>query len=360
MGWQDRSYYRDGPRSQGNPLMWLLTGSVPLFTAFGIRVRAHASLIITMIIVLLLGWGFGPMTWQERLAASIMLFTIVLLHEFGHCFAARWMGGTAEDILMHPLGGLAMARPPHRPWSTFVTVACGPLVNVLICIATGLVLWFKFSVIPWNPFGAYFWAAIEKDRSLIESYNTWGLWVRWCFSTSWTIFLFNLLPIFPLDGGQIVQTALWKRVGYYKSMIFACVTGMVGAVIVGMYGLAWGGMTFVVLAIMGFVACYQMRQQLLAAGPWGFQEEDAVDYSASIYGGTTTRKSTRANERLARQTQRRQAEDRALQAKVDHILEKVSQHGMMSLTWWEKRTLRKATEKQKAKDDALRGSSRRH
>jgi len=45
MGWEDRPYYRDRPSSGGNPLMWLLTGSVPLFTAFRIHVRAHASLV---------------------------------------------------------------------------------------------------------------------------------------------------------------------------------------------------------------------------------------------------------------------------------------------------------------------------
>ena len=57
MAWQDRHYYRDRGSGTGNPLMWLLTGSVPLFTIFGIRVRAHASLIILIVLILLLGWG---------------------------------------------------------------------------------------------------------------------------------------------------------------------------------------------------------------------------------------------------------------------------------------------------------------
>ena len=45
MAWQDRSYYRESGSGASNPLMWLLTGSVPLFTAFGIRVRMHVSLL---------------------------------------------------------------------------------------------------------------------------------------------------------------------------------------------------------------------------------------------------------------------------------------------------------------------------
>ena len=45
------------------------------------------------------------------LVLLFLVFFSVLLHEFGHCFAARWVGGDANDILMHPLGGLAMASP---------------------------------------------------------------------------------------------------------------------------------------------------------------------------------------------------------------------------------------------------------
>ena len=66
MGWQDRSYYRDSSQGANNPLLWLLTGSVPLFTAFGIRVRMHASLLLLIVLVLLFGLGQG-FTWQDRL-----------------------------------------------------------------------------------------------------------------------------------------------------------------------------------------------------------------------------------------------------------------------------------------------------
>ena len=118
MGYQDRPYYRDSGSGAFNPLTWALTGSVPLFTAFGIRVRAHASLVIFCVLVLLFGLGEG-FSWQSKVQSTTMLFAIVLLHEYGHCFAARWVGGDAEDILMTPLGGLAMARPPQRWLPTF-------------------------------------------------------------------------------------------------------------------------------------------------------------------------------------------------------------------------------------------------
>ena len=67
-----------------------------------------------------------------------ILFVSVLLHEFGHCFGARIMGGRGEEILMWPLGGLAFADPPRRPWPQLVTTVGGPLVNVVICLVTGV------------------------------------------------------------------------------------------------------------------------------------------------------------------------------------------------------------------------------
>src|SRR3954466_11953712 len=140
MAWQDRPYYRDRDSSAGNPLMWLLTGSVPLFTIFNIRVRAHASLVVLIALVLLFGWGDHSGV-TERVQSMSVLFLVILLHEFGHCFAARWTGGEANDILMTPLGGLAFAMARRRPWPTFVTVAGGPLVNVIICLVCSVGIW---------------------------------------------------------------------------------------------------------------------------------------------------------------------------------------------------------------------------
>src|SRR3954470_10310522 len=153
MAWQDRHYYRDQSGQTRNPLMWLLTGSVPLFTAFGIRVRAHASMVLLIGITMLLSGGGGMGGVWNSMTFCTVLFGIILLHEFGHCFAARSVGGEANDILMWPLGGLAFADAPKRAWPQFWTAAGGPLVNVLLCIVTagGLFFLTRGRGIPWNP-----------------------------------------------------------------------------------------------------------------------------------------------------------------------------------------------------------------
>src|SRR5882762_6657885 len=103
MSWRDREY--NG--GTGNSLLWFLTGSVPLFKAFGIRVRIHSFMILFIVGTIVFAGAKGY-DLTDRLITMGALFLIVLLHEFGHCFAARSVGGNAEEIIMHPLGGLAM------------------------------------------------------------------------------------------------------------------------------------------------------------------------------------------------------------------------------------------------------------
>jgi Zn-dependent protease len=348
MGWEDRPYYRDRDSSGGNPLMWVLTGSVPLFTAFGIRVRAHASLVIYVILILLAGFGYAGFTLQDRVTAASIIFLIVLLHEFGHCFAARWVGGEAHDILMHPLGGLAFPDPPRNWKAVFITVAGGPAVNVLICLVCGAVLWLKVGWVPWNPFRF----SPPLGHSITPAWWNVLFYTWWIYQVSYQLLIFNLLPIYPLDGGQMVQALLWPRVGYYKSMIIACSTGMVGAVLGGMIAIAFGNIGLGILAVFGFLTCLNMRRQVMAAGPYAFSEEDSpVDYGASL---RTSVRAAKRQSRLSRwsaaRAKKRVQEEADEQVKIDHILEKVSRHGMHSLTWLEKRTLRKATERQRQRD----------
>ncbi len=62
----------------------------------------------------------------------LSLFLIVLLHEFGHALACRQVGGTANQIVLWPLGGVAYVNPPPRPGATLWSIVAGPLVNVVL------------------------------------------------------------------------------------------------------------------------------------------------------------------------------------------------------------------------------------
>lgn len=356
MAWQDRPYYRDQRGSSGNPLMWVLTGSVHLFTVFGIRVRAHASLIILVTLVLLFG-GSG-VTAEMRVQSMTILFIVILLHEFGHCFAARWEGGDANEIMMTPLGGLAMAMAPRKPWPTFVTVAAGPAVNVLICVLAAIPIYFYTG---WVLLGPWSLQRGLPHHGWLQFYN----WCYWTYTISYALLIFNIIPVFPLDGGQMLQAALWRPLGYYKSMMVTMNVGLVGSVLMFMVGIAtWstfgGGLLLILIAISCFLSCFQTRAAMRAEGPWGFQEEDeSIDYSASIYAPIDKpAKKREPSRRAIKRAEKLRREEATEQQKIDAILSKVSAHGMQSLSWWEKRTLHKATDSQRKRDAELRRSKR--
>ena len=350
MAWQDRHYYRDRGSGTGNPLMWLLTGSVHLFTVFGIRVRLHASLIVFTALVLLFGLGRGT-TLHDRAVSMAVLFGIVLLHEFGHCFAARWTGGSADEVMLTPLGGLAFAMARRRPWPTFVTVAGGPLVNVIICIIAGLLLLAMGMYVPLNPYGFLSFRSAES----IAWWNV-AYYVYWVYIVSYLLLLFNILPVFPLDGGQMLQSALWPSLGYYRSMMIALTFGLVGSALMFAWSLMTGGGLLLFIAVWCFFTSWQMRAQMKSAGPWGFSDEDAIDYTSSLY--EAPRKPTRADKRAEKRAAKLERQSRAERLRIDAILDKVSRHGMHSLSWREKRALKKATEHQRQRDLEL-GRSRR-
>ncbi len=342
MPWQDRPYYRDRSEPRTNPLMWLLTGSVPLFTAFGIRVRMHASMLLLIVLELALSqtkYGFGV---KNTFTGLTILFFSVLLHEFGHCFGARYVGGDADDILMWPLGGLAFANPPKRPWPSFFTTAAGPAVNALICLLTGVI----FALLNNHSVRAFPWFPGHRIYLPVDSLS---YYVWWIFAVNYALLVFNLLMVFyPFDGGRMVQELLWVKIGYYRSMMFATAIGMPAAIVVAGVGVAFFSLFTILLGVFGFHACYRQRQMLREMGPEEW--EDGPDYSAAYEQPTPRRRRRRVSSRLIKKVRRRAQLLAEEKARVDAILVKVSRHGIASLNWRERRVLRKATEHQRKSD----------
>lgn len=135
-----------------------------------------------------------------------------MLHEFGHAFACRQVGGQADRIVLWPLGGIAFVNPPARPGAYLWSIAAGPLVNVLLFPVFSL-LGFVALQAQWR----------LSDPDLYHFIGT--LWY-----TNLVLLIFNLVPIYPLDGGQIVRALLWFKIGPIRSLKVASVIGFIGAV----------------------------------------------------------------------------------------------------------------------------------
>jgi len=78
-----------------------MSWSIPFTRIAGIMVRIHLMFVIFLVAMVLdAGKNYGAHHAMEMFIYMIMLFSIVLMHEFGHCFAGRAVGGHAEEILL--------------------------------------------------------------------------------------------------------------------------------------------------------------------------------------------------------------------------------------------------------------------
>jgi Zn-dependent protease len=165
----------------------------------------------------------------------LALFGIVLVHEFGHALACRSVGGKADTILLWPLGGVAYVDPPQRPGATLWSIAAGPLVNVVLAP----ILYAALKLAQY----ANWRSTMPNEYRLIGAVLT----------TDVMLLVFNILPIYPLDGGQILRSLLWFPLGRARSLLIASALGFVG--VAGLVLLAvflhstWG---FVIAAYAGF------------------------------------------------------------------------------------------------------------
>src|SRR5437899_12375448 len=106
-------------------------GSIGLFRFAGIQVFLHWSwFFVALIEINNRSKEYSSLVWN--VLEYVTLFAIVLMHEFGHALACRQVGGTADQIVLWPLGGVAYVSPPPRPGATLWSIAAGPLVNVAL------------------------------------------------------------------------------------------------------------------------------------------------------------------------------------------------------------------------------------
>jgi Zn-dependent protease len=212
-------------------------GSIRLFRAAGIVVYLHWSwFLVAMYEINGRGRNYSSITFN--VLEYLGLFLIVLLHEFGHSLACRQVGGHADQIVLWPLGGVAYVDPPPRPGATLWSIAAGPLVNVaLFPILLGLGMLSRWLGWP---------ESMPNFHHLLRTIAMINFW----------LLVFNILPIYPLDGGQILRSLLWFVIGRARSLMVATILGFVG--VIGFIGLAlWAqSLWYGVLAAFMLLNCW--------------------------------------------------------------------------------------------------------
>lgn len=328
MSQQDR-YYDRGAQSVGvNPIAWLLGGSISLFAIAGSRVRLHCSLVIFAASVLLFGGGSRFMI-EHRLYAMGVMFMVVLAHELARAFAARWVGGYADEVLLWPLGGLAEPQAPHRPVARLFTVLAGPLAVALFGAAGAVGLYFVNGTV----------VSLHLEDVFVPS--VWGasepaFYLWYIYAISYLLLLVNALPVPPLDAGHLLQAIMWPFLGYGRALLASCEAGLFTAAVAGIYGIASGYWLLSIGMFSCALYCVQRRSAIKTAGVETFDHYD-------LQRPRRHRLSRFAKWRVRRQI-RRESND---QLRLDEILGKVHREGIRSLTWRERAVLRRATNRQR-------------
>lgn len=313
--------------------------SIPLGTWWKTRVRM--SLFFPL--VLLVFWS--RLGLQLGTTCALLLLVSVLVHEFFHVFGARLTGGEADEILIWPAGGLAYTQPGPSVRSEFLTIAAGPLANVLIALLMLPVVLSAGQLSEcWHPIVL---PAVDlKDHVLRD----WGVLM---FSLNVKLVYINLLPVLPMDGGRMLQTVLSQsydprlvnKVGIWTGIGVSFVMGLIGF---------WidpaSGISLVSLAALIFCMNYVEFIRLSLREHFG-GTEFGYDFSEGYTSLNTDEEEEprpgmlerwKAN-REAKRREREAAELAEEESRLDALLEKVHQQGMNSLTPSEQDFLKRAS-----------------
>ncbi len=309
-------------------------------TVWGIRIRIHWLLLGFWIFEL---EDFWPTKISYWLLLEVLVFGHIFLHELGHCFAARSVGGQATDVLLWPLGGLAYCSAPNLPGSQFKVAAGGPLVSLLIVLFSYAAFGLASSAMPELKYNGYY------------HYARYAL-------TKWSLYvlIFNLIPLYPLDGGRMYHAIAWgflerKRghgySAYTRATLATVWASRVTAALGVIYGLYQESMMLVIIFIWAWSGAEALRKRL--------QEEEGLDYAFGhdFSRGYTSLKGSRGlqGERkgggffrrlFARSKKSKELSD-ADERRLDELLEKISRDGMGSLTPRERRFLEKLSRRRK-------------
>lgn len=374
-----------------DPMSWAL----PVFRAFGIPVKVHIFFfIITLgLFIRQVADKDNVVSWQSVLFFTVvLLFGVILLHEYGHCYGGHRVGGEATEILIWPLGGLAYVDVPHHWKAHTITVAAGPAVNVILCLICTVVLIANGLLPTANPFanpyvsemkgfdgrvytsdyGHNFYKrgtperaeptpevvanlgkppelqrALDNAQLELAHAPTGLVWVNRTFWLSWVLLLINLLPAFPLDGGQLLQGFIWARSDYRRGTTVACYSGYVVGVMMLVAGIAANEALLLLLGLFMFYASSAKLHALEAEeGVYGDFSQGYMSLDRDEPAPRPKRPNVikrwlqaRAARRLQREIEQRQAED----DRMDALLDKIARYGKDALTDEERRFMERVS-----------------
>jgi Zn-dependent protease/CBS domain-containing protein len=205
---------------------------------YGTAVRIHVTFLLFLIWIWAAYYqrGGSGAAW-EGVAFVALLFLCVLLHEFGHIFAARRYGVNTPEVTLWPFGGIArLERIPEKPSEELIVALAGPAVNVVIALVLLIAL------------GGH--VGMEHIES-IENPNT-SLLAKLAAANIFLV-VFNLIPAFPMDGGRVLRAILAMNMSHAQATQTAASIGQALAIGFGLLGI-FGNPMLIIIAVFVFLA----------------------------------------------------------------------------------------------------------
>jgi Zn-dependent protease len=245
--------------------------NIQLARVFGIRIGVSVSwFVVLFVLILILSEFFeeilsGSKTtiYLVAVAGALGYFLSLILHELGHALAARRQGIGIAGIDLWFFGGLSqMRREPATPGEEFKIAAAGPAVTLaltLICLAAGSLI-----------SSGHSFAKVTLSRETTTP--AVGL-IGWLAFVNGALFVFNVLPAFPLDGGRIARAVIWRVTGdRYRATALTGRSGQLLALALGalgLFGLSRNGSFLDLMTLMLAFFIYQAAGAAVMQGALG-------------------------------------------------------------------------------------------
>jgi stage IV sporulation protein FB len=217
----------------------MMNGGFTLPRLFGFPIFVSWSAVAILAIVVLRGGGVNTTSDLVRaLVYAGIVFGSILVHELGHALVAtRVFGLGPAAILLHGFGGVTRFRAPTKSWHAFVTALAGPSAGLLLGLLAAVV--------------ALLVPVPERFAELLDTVATINIF--------WS--LFNLLPMLPLDGGNMLLHALQMATAPSTADMVARGVSVVVAIAAGAAGWFLLGSVFIpIVAALSIVQNVQSRR----------------------------------------------------------------------------------------------------